>query len=118
MEVDLKRIKADPDEDDGRGGGGGGGDNGEMFEGDDYEGLGQFDDDFDEGAGNSGAGTSGGDGKGRPTTSSYLFRFKDNRTRRYLCVQLSSSVEYIVDDRAELNLNRLSNSSRRERRRA
>lgn len=68
MEVDLKRIKADPDEDDGRGGaggGGGGGDNGEMFEGDDYEGLGQFDDDFDEGAGNSGAGTSGGDGKAR-----------------------------------------------------
>jgi hypothetical protein len=61
LEVDLKRIKADPDEDVGRGGGGG--DNGEMFEGDDYEGLGQFDDDFEEGAGNSGAGTSGGDGK-------------------------------------------------------
>ena len=80
LEVDLKRIKADPDEDDGRGGGGGGGggDNGEMFEGDDYEGLGQFEDDFDEGAANSGAGTSGGDGKGRPQP--FVLVSKANRT--------------------------------------
>ena len=60
LEVDLKRIKADPDEDDGRG------DNGEMFEGDDYEGLPPFEDDFDDSvAGGSGQGTSGGDVKGR-----------------------------------------------------
>jgi len=59
LEVDLKRIKADPDEDEGRG------DNGEMFEGDDYEGLPPFEDDFDDSvAGGSGQGTSG-DNKGR-----------------------------------------------------
>ena len=71
MEVDIKRIKADPDEVVGRGGGGD--DNGDLYEGgadgDDYEGLGQFDDDAadfdDSGAGGSGAGTSGGDNKGR-----------------------------------------------------
>ena len=69
LEVDIKRIKADPD----AGSGGGADDNGDLFEGgadgEDYEGLGQFDDDgadFDDSvAGGSGAGTSGGDNKGR-----------------------------------------------------
>jgi hypothetical protein len=75
MEVDIKRIKADPDEIVGRGGGGD--DNGDLYEGgadgDDYEGLGQFDDDTadfdDSGAGGSGAGTSGVDNKGRQIES-------------------------------------------------
>ncbi len=70
LEVDIKRIKADPDA---GSGGGGADDNGDLFEGgadgEDYEGLGQFDDDvadFDDSvAGGSGAGTSGGDNKGR-----------------------------------------------------
>jgi hypothetical protein len=62
LEVDIKRIKADPDDDDG-------GDNGELFEGgDDYQGIGGFDDDnadFDDsGAGASAAGTSA-ENKGR-----------------------------------------------------
>jgi hypothetical protein len=63
MEVDLKRIKTDPDEDDVTGG-----DNGELFEGgggddDDYDGLGQFDDQFDD---SGAAGPSGsGDSKGK-----------------------------------------------------
>ena len=69
LEVDIKRIKADPDDDDG-------GDNGELFEGgDDYPGLGGFDDDnadFDDsGAGASGAGTSA-ENKGRFQLSLYL----------------------------------------------
>jgi hypothetical protein len=72
LEVDIKRIKAEPDAGSG-GGGGGADDNGDLFEGgadgEDYEGLGQFDDDgadFDDSVGGgSGAGTSGGDNKGR-----------------------------------------------------
>jgi hypothetical protein len=41
-----------------------------MFEADDYEGLGTFEDDFDDsGAAGSGAGTSAGDSKGRLTST-------------------------------------------------
>ena len=71
MEVDIKRIKADPDEVVGRDEGGD--DNEDLYKGgideDGYEGLGQFDDDtsanfVDSGEGVSEAGTSGGDDKG------------------------------------------------------